>query len=206
MKTLAITAITTLIISLSSARAAVLVTTGTTSDGKAYVTIPDTEFKVNFSSSGITGIELDFVNAWATPGMVTVAAGSGLSFSSLANPAVVQLTNWSDHAMSGKALSDRDSVILAPTASYSYQSGDIITLEGGTFTLTSTDPAFQIFPSGSYTVYLVATVGGFSAGPLTEAGVAVPEPSTWALAAVGVVGILAWRRKSRQPSLAGFSK
>lgn len=184
------------------APAAVLVTTGTDSSGKAYVTIPTVKFTIDFWSSGINGISLDFVNVWPTGGQQVITAGAGLSFSGIQSPNVVEFTKWSSHSTMSNSLSDRDSVLQTPIGSYSYVVGDTIILQGGTFTLASEDPAFQVFAGGFYTVYLVGTVNGFSAGPISSAGVVVPEPSTLVLVGFGAVGALLWRRRKTTVALA----
>ena len=51
--------------------------------------------------------------------------------------------------------------------------------------------ALEIGPDG---LYLVAGAPGPGPGP--EPGSGVPEPSTWALLALGVAGLMYWRKKN----------
>jgi len=45
---------------------------------------------------------------------------------------------------------------------------------------------------------LLGNFGATASPPLTEPPISVPEPASWALAAAGIVGLLAWGRRRRK--------
>lgn len=195
MKTL-IVVTTIAMLAIPTTKAAVLVTTGTTLDGKAYISVPTITFEINRTAeaSGFNAVTFDFVNVWNTAGPSILASGSGLTFSDSSQPGSYNVTGWYNQAAAWNAFSDRDSILIAPPdTAHTYTIGDIITFHGGTFTLTSADPSFSIFPSGSYEVYFVGL--GVNGGPLSSAGVAVPEPSVVALLGITGLGLITRRRR-----------
>jgi hypothetical protein len=198
MKIAAFVAAAGILALIPSAQSAVLVTTGTTGEGRAYLTVPTVEFVINrtVSASGFNSLIFDFTNVWpdSTGSGFSFSSGSGLSFTDSAHPGVFSIESWNGHSTVVSSFSDRDSVLFAtPNTSYTYTVGDVITLQGGTFTLASPNPSFPVFPSGSYDVYFVAL--GVDGGPLSSAGVAVPEPSAAMLFWVAGLGFIARRRR-----------
>jgi len=193
------------ILATSTTVAAVLVTTGTTGDGKAFITVPTITFKINktVSASGFNALAFDFRKVWSTTGTSRFAAGSGLTFSDSVHPGTFNVSRWDGHASPVNSHSNFDSILLAaPDPNYTYKAGDVITLQGGTFTVNTANPSFPVFPSGSYEVYFVGL--GTNGGPLSSAGVSVPKPSTVApVVVIGLVGlgVIALRRRRHFSSM-----
>ena len=84
-----------------------------------------------------------------------------------------------------------DEEFVAGPLSTTLHSGDYITLFPGTVSTSSTFSSGAPATSG-YTTYLVDNTSG---GIISSAGTAVPEPSTWAMLAVGAGALLAFVRR-----------
>lgn len=182
----------------TSAPAAVLIMTGTDAGGKAYVTLPSMTFTITTAASaaGFNSLEFDIVDVWGTVGSFPPisGSGSGLTYIDSGHPGIFSIASWVGHSLAFNSSSDYDSALMAvANTSYTYTPGEVITLAGGTFTLNTANAAFPVFSTGSYSIYFAGL--GSGGGILSSEGVAVPEPSTFALVALGALGVIVLRRK-----------
>lgn len=134
-----------------------------------------------FENSVPSGTALDVVLVFSSALQIAVNGGSLYSMN----------TVWNDGGVSEGALTATDSYFATgtpPTISV----GDIVTLYAGTMS-ADFNANFKVMTSGSYNMFLI----GGSGTALSGLGVAapVPEPTTLALAGLGGLSLLLFRRR-----------
>ncbi len=151
-------------------------TGGNPNDGTAYATfLNDVTFEITPSGNGHAVIGFVVDEAVSSDGNQDLVDISGLTYS-VNNGPIYALESWADNDASswGGDITANDSDFanfIGPWVS----AGDIVTLHAGTATFTSASPAFNLFESGDYTMF-IANDGGDRISYD-----AIPEPSTIAL-------------------------
>ena len=134
-----------------------------------------------FENSVPSGTALDVVNVFSSVLQIAVNGGSLYSMNFL----------WNDGGISSGVLAATDSyfaTVSPPTISV----GDTVTLYAGTMS-AAVNANFKVMTSGSYNMFLMNSSGT----ALSGLGVAapVPEPTTLALAGLGGLSLLLFRRR-----------
>lgn len=179
-----LSAIAILLASSSSLNAALMInTSGSGAAGTIEISMPRVEFTTIEDFSGTT-VLLVFHEAFANP--------VGNQNSSFTGPRLLGSTVnfYADAGLIVNDISENDAYIAAYGVP-GFLSGSTVLFEGGTISMILPDPLIDIFPSGSYDVFLT-TDGGRR---FTEYGVAVvPEPPSLLIMALAFAFLIRVRK------------
>jgi hypothetical protein len=169
----------------SAASAAVtVITSGTGAGGDATISMPQIQFTATSAfAGGALGLAFDEAQPNAGNNGSSNFTGPDLGGGAISFVA--------DAGAVIGAISGNDPNIVTLTA-LPFNIGDIITFAGGISQLTAVAGDYDIFPSGSYEVFLF----GFTGNRLTDNGLAVPEPASALLLSVGILGYAARRHRA----------
>lgn len=174
------------VISVASSSAAVLITTGKDSSGRAYMEFATpVTFQITTTAT-VVDFGIIIKNVFSTPPTVDYGVGGGGLFGSVPGSPSVALDYWT----SGVTKSD---AALVGARGFSFVAGQTFTVASGRF--TTTDPvsgSFPLFATGYYDMYLQ---NAYAPGQVLSAN-AVPEPSVLGLMAIGL-GAFFFRRVYR---------
>lgn len=175
-----------LVLLQAAANGAVLVTTsGSGSNGNITITLPAITFNATRNyAGGFVALVFDeaqpnagndrFENIWTGP----IFLGGTVS-------------RYTDSGYIGGDITANDPYLVY-TSTITISLGEVLTFPGGTISMTSAAPAVDVFPSGSYDVFLVDSSGvRFSGNGVTI----IPEPSAAMLALAGLAGWVIKRRR-----------
>jgi len=159
------------------------ITSGTGAAGDITITLPPINFA---ATSAFAGGLLALVFDEAQP------AGTA-DYSSFTGPNLGG-GNVSTYQMAGSVFGavTANDPIVATFSALPFSISDTVSFAGGTISMTAPTIGLEVFPSGSYEVFLV---DGFGTR-LSANGVAVPEPSSSLLVGLATLGFVSRRRRN----------
>lgn len=162
------------------------------------ITLPEVSWEITndtrFNESNLFGIG---IAVGQTPAHVFVGDSIGGNTADWSASGATTVTGtFSANFLSNNALSGDNSggiIWLGLLSSQNAVNGETVTYSGGTFGNDAN--VAEVFTSGEYEVYLL---GGGHNTPVSTAGVAVPEPATYAgLFGIAALGFVACRRTGK---------